>query len=251
MAVLEKEGKQVDLHNLSGKILKQIRYNRTMISTSEDIWDIYGDNSSQYERTFARVLEDETILNFIKQKRSPIIIDIMGPSFALRDFFQEVPDKSKLGIALSLLDKRTVEEKNKDQKSGIKQFAGNIMRRGFWRGIKAELGERKADLIMERAMGGLDCLPKDEHMYSMLLSKAWNLLNEQNGMLLFQVTSYVDLKENSVRIEEWINLLKVNNLNVKYHSNKYGNTDAFCRVDRGVIKIIKTPDSLKELPFLR
>lgn len=235
----------------------QLEGNKTNHFTLKDDWDIYGDRGiDSYEDTFVPVLGDETIVNFVGNKKSPVVLDVMGPASVVADLFIKIPDKlTKLGFAISLLDRKPEDEKRDEEELGVKQFSGNVLFgfAGILKKIEDELGGRRIDLIMERAVGGLGVFPKNEDLYLMVLNKVWSLLSEDNGMLLFQVPSYLDLKQKSVRIEEWVNLLKENNLNVAYYNNKHSDDHAGWNrwIDRGVLKIVKTPDSPKKLPFLK
>jgi hypothetical protein len=252
MTSIEKERKQTNFSALLGQIRQQTELNKTIFFTDQDDWDVYGDSLKHYEETFAPILKPETILGFIKQRPFPTIVDIMAPSATIAGFFKKIPEKSdKLGIAVSLLDRRSPYAKNRDRELNIKQLSGNIMSGSCWKKIDNELGGKKADLIMERAEGGLWCLPKNENFYLSLLNNAWNLLCENNGMLLFQVPSYIVLKRASVHVEGWLNILKKQGLNFSYSNNKHSDNDQEAWLDRGVLKIIKTPDSPKKLPLLR
>lgn len=214
-----------------------------------EITAVVNSSIEDYEKNFRKLLRNNIfdrpkhIIDLIKQKPSPVVIDLMAPSGTLASLFEKVADKPKFGLAVSLFDSRNDSQKERDEKLGIKQLSGDIMLSRTWDKIENLLGGRKADLIMERAYGGFT-LVMDERLYAMLLNKAWKLLSDNNGTLLIQVPSGFTERDN-VNRKRWINNLKKIDLNhrVDWHT---GNRGAIKN-----IKLVKTPDSPKELPFLK
>lgn len=198
-----------------------------------------------YEKNFRKLLRNNIfdrpkhIIDLIKQKPSPVVIDLMAPSGTLASLFEKVADKPKFGLAASLFDSRNDSQKERDEKLGIKQLSGDIMLSQTWDKIENLLGGRKADLIMERAYGGFS-IAISEKLYAILLNKAWKLLDDKNGTLLIQVPP---VEADSVSMGNWIKYLSKVGVNCKVDRYKGGGI--------ANLKLVKAPDSPKELPFLK
>ncbi len=197
-------------------------------------WSAYGDGVEDYDDSFREVLGGKDIASIIKTRRSPVVIDLMSPSDRLANLFSQVPNKRKLGIAVSLEDLRSDEKKQADKDMDIRQIAGDILKFSTWREIDQALQDRKADLIIERALDGLSLIPQYKILYGTILRKIWNILSKENGIFLFQVP------RESIDMSLWIwtRIFK------EYKIDVLGEGSQF-------MKIVKTPDSPIELPLLR
>lgn len=241
---------------LPQRIRKASASNKAIAENKEkdfrSVWGLYNSTVEDYERRNFRNLlgrdllfRRKHIVDFIKQRTDPVVIDLMAPSGTLESLFEKIRDKPKFGLAVSLSDSRSDSQKAKDEKLGIKQLEGDIMLSQTWDEIKHLLNGRKADVIMERAEDGLNYLPRNERLYAILLNKAWKLLSDNNGMLLIQCP---DSMVKSVNLKKWIECLNKVGINCK--SNQiYGHRGYKGFI--GHLKIVKTPNSPKELPFLR
>jgi len=170
-------------------------------------WINNGSYIASYEMSFSGVLKGSHIWEFIKDRQNPVVVDLMGPSEAISTLFMQVPNKENLGVAVSLQDSRTKEEKKRDASLNVIQLEGDIMKSSTWSEIEKKLNGRKADLIMERGLCGFDCIPTDSNLYAILLRKAWRLLSRDNGVIMawipngfgIQATELADrLKDNNV-----------------------------------------------------
>lgn len=212
---------------------------------AKDDWPTYGASIDDYEKDFKPLLENGHIRDFIKNRSSPVVIDLMSPSDALASLFKKIPDKPKFGLAITLVDKRDIDQKQRDEKLGIKELAGNLLVGKTWARIRRELEGRKADLIIERAVLGWEFLPKDNNLYVILLDRAWRLLSEENGVLLVQAPREEEPSIAShIRFNKVIELLNINGVGTTY-----------CSVDKGyggwALKIVKKENSPKRLPFFQ
>lgn len=195
-------------------------------------WSTYGSLVRSYESTFVEVLGDRKLADLLRQKPHPTVIDLMAPSDTLADLFVQLPQSGKLGIVLSLEDLRSDSTKERDEALGIKQVSGDITRPGIWKDLRLELKGRKADLIMERAMGGLNNLPKDKRFYSYALANLWNMLDTNGGILLLQ-TPLVKLRLDG-EVLAWVNLLKSQGIIAEFYDE--------------CLKLVRTPESPRDLP---
>lgn len=229
MAISEKAPAKHDC--LSYVLRWQIKFN----ARNSDAWAEDDSPIEIYEELFEDVLGDITIVEFVKSRPSPIVIDLMSQSAALASLFRLLPrGHCQLGLSVALSDKRTGIEETQNADSKIKHLAGDILSNDTWKKIDNELVGRKADLIMERANAGLTLIPHENIVHAVLLRKAWKILNKNGGMLIFETPSIGYDKS----LDKWVNYLKENCVDAVY--------------DREIaVKIIRTPNSPEKLPFLK
>ncbi len=240
MASLAETKLSIIQQSLSSQIRCQIDKNKQMLLPINDNWTCYGSPIEAYEDEFKPVLDSENIVDLVKKKSSPVVIDLMAPSDTLASLFRKIPHKSKFGIALSYIDRRSTNKFKRDEKLGIKQLAGDILGVTTWKEIEETLNGRKADLIMERAIGGKMTITSNVRVHAVLLNRVWKLLSNDYGILLVEMPSCGNnfLLNNKIRnLSDWLSLLKEKEIGVVCAGN-------------GTMKLTKTPNSPKELPFL-
>lgn len=229
-----------------------VRNARTIADKRSDKdWPAYGAHIESYQASFSNVLQGERIDNFVKNRRSKVVIDLMGPSEALIGLFEQIPSRSKFGLAVSLEDLRSKEERERGNKLNIVQMTGDITKSGTWHKINKLLEGRKADLIMERALAGLNHLPYQAKFYAIMVNKVWKLLNPEGGMLLAEVPNFTSSSVNerlktgnpyllASIIADWTAYLRNRDIDISY-SQTYN----------GTIKIVRKPSDPQSLPFLK
>lgn len=181
----------------------------------EDEWTDYNSPISDYEQYFTRVLNGGSIVEHVDKYQNPVVIDVMSPTGTLFDLFSKFPYKDKSGIAVSLEDIRSDAEKERDAQLGIVQVTGDITLPCTWKKIDEQLDGRKADLIMERSLGGIYNLPKDAGTYIILLQRAWNLLAEK-GVMLLQTPIKRELIEVGLSVNRWVELLREYKIDARF-----------------------------------
>lgn len=232
--------------SLTDQIRQQAAFNRTngdQKSYKGGRWKTYESLIGSYDETFHLAL-GTSIISFIKKRKAPVIVDLMAPTFTLMYLLTHVSDKNKFGLAVSLTDERGRMRKWMDKYEHVQQVAGDIMSSSTWRDIDDVMQGRKADLIMERALGGLDILPRHPKLYAILLNKAWQVLSDKEGIMLLQTQHNAALLETGINIQDFINNLKTEGINVELFG-----LDAGTPNKRLVLKLVKTPGSPKKLPF--
>lgn len=181
----------------------------------ESEWAEYNSPISDYEQYFESVLNGESIVELVSRYQDPVVIDMMSPTGTLVDLFGMLPFKKKNGIAVSLEDIRSDTEKARDSLLGIVQVAGNITVPSTWRKIDRQLDGKKADVIMERSLGGIYNLPKDAGTYILLLQRAWNLLAE-DGVMLLQTPIKRELVDVGLSANRWVELLRDHQVDARF-----------------------------------
>lgn len=225
--------------SLTRDVRKQIRLNQERGDTRSydgGKWSTYGEHFSAYDKSFNGVLE-RSIHALLRKKKSLKIIDFMGPSEAITTLFERFPKKPMFGVAVSLSDLRSDGERKRDARLNVKQTSGDILKSSTWDQIEEQLQGYKADLIMERAHAGFWCIPVSLRLYAILLNRAWGLLSEENGVLIAEVPTL--FQSEAKRIID--SFRKNNEMDASTGKSLY---------DGGLyIKMVKTPNSPKKLPF--
>lgn len=214
-------------------LAREIR-ERTVLNRKLDREWYYSDINS-YEQTFVEVLGGVSIHELLKNKPFPVVLDLMGSSSAIASSLEQLPGP-KLGVAVSLEDRRNIMRRMSDKMSSVKQIRGDISRSSTWDEIEKHLQGHKADLIIERAGRGVDYLPRNPNFYAILLNKAWSLQNSDNGVLLAQVPD--GLEAQAAKMID--NFKNINEMDASIGGSPYGFLS---------IKIVKTPNSPIKLPF--
>lgn len=233
---------EINLDHFKKPLSSKFRHFRKRDPKKTDRWISYDSDISNYEHGFEPVLkEGEHILDFVKNKPYPVVIDFLASSAALANLFEALPDKPKYGLSVSLEDERDDAQKQRDNQFNIHHITGDITRSSTWKVINKELNGRKADLIIERGGGALYNIPINTKLYGILMDKAWKLLSNQYGVMLIQTPNRVQASLANIPINEWLNTLRKTSIQVSYSGPTYASNEA--------LKIIKTPDSPQALPF--
>jgi hypothetical protein len=219
-------------------------------------WSRYGEPIDDYDSYFSSVLHGKRIVDLLKAKKEPVVVDLMAPSATIVDLFNHLPQPQKHGIALSYEDLRTNEEKQRDSRMNIQQLQGDVLTSSTWKRLENSLDGRKADLVMERALGGLICIPVHKDFYAYAVSKMWNMLSDQEGVLLIQTPGIDKLESVDVFVPEWVEQL--NESGIKAESYSLANLISKALIDKmplikgipscNALKLIKSKDSPRVLP---
>jgi hypothetical protein len=195
--------------------------NNGPISSDRD-WRLYGSKLEDYNTDFRTVLGHRDIGDLVRSRPNPVVIDALAPSETLAELFSFLPQPDKLGIAITLEDLRTVQQKERDERLGIHQVSGDITNPMTLNEVASILGRRKADLIIERGWYGLDNLPLNPSLYNMGLSLAWRVLSEADGSILGQLPPEIRLQEAGINFSRWIKQVKDMGIHAKYDPRPYG-----------------------------
>jgi hypothetical protein len=222
-----------------GMIARQVRRNKSrgdLFGYNGDLWTVYGASIDSYEDSFKEVLDGRHIRDLLKDKEDLVVIDLMAPSGTLVDLFRQLPNKKKFGIAVTLEDLRTDDEKERDVKSNIVQISADILKPSAWKIIEEQLQGRKADLIMTRPVAGYKCIPRDQRLYSVFLNKTWGHLRLDGGIIVAVIPLGLESQAKKM-------------LNEFEKSSKIGvimgtSDDYYCSMMIG-----RAPDSPEKLPF--
>lgn len=158
----------------------------------------------------------------------------MAPTDTVAELFLgRGPEDEKLGIAVTLVDRRSDEVRRQDAAMNIHHISGDILKKPTWTQIGKVLDGRRADLILERALAGLIYIPKDDKLLYLLLNRAWNLLAD-NGTMLIQVPFGYGVE--NPQSNKWVDYLNQNLIDA--------------RLGQRSLKLVKKSDSPANLPTI-
>ncbi len=162
--------------------------------TPEQIyWWIYNSGIDRYNETFRGVLGSSVLDHVSKMlTRSggvkPLVVDFMASTSAVRSLDEALLNRGMVGIdgiAVSLTDDIR-EQKLRSGERNIRHFPGNLGRLATLRDLESSLNGRKIDLIIERGLDGLKCVPNHGGYYGPVLNEMWGMLNTEGGEMLLQ-----------------------------------------------------------------
>lgn len=217
-------------------LVHEIREGRNMLACRRsagkpippDFWVVYGRDHVSYESSFRPF--HFSFGEFLKERDKPIVVDLLAPTNALRGLFRDLGKDGARGIAVSLSDQRTPREKRTDESLGVSHVSGDLSAIATWNKLEEELGEQKADLIVERGIAGCNFLPKNELYLLFAMRRIWKMLSSDSGVFIGQSYHF-----NYDFISEWIRKARSVNVDAK-HSN-------------GIFRIVKHEDSPATLPY--
>ncbi len=207
MVIETKEHRTPPLHVL--KTLKRAG------RSSDEIWPAYNSPIETYQRFFRYALRGRQITDIVAGYEEPVVIDLMSPSGTLLDLFTNVSPVKGFGIAVTLDELRAPEVQAIDSRMGIQQISGDLLQSKTWKRLSEALGPRKANLILERPLGGMEYVPDHGGFFAVALQRMWNML-ATGGMLLLQVPAVINFRQNRVSVEDWVNLLQKNRIEATY-----------------------------------
>lgn len=213
-------------------------------------WPLYDSGISAYQADFDPVLEGVDLRQFIKQKSDPIVVDLMSSSAALRDLAVGSGIELGKGIAVSYEDLRSRQRIIEDRLCyNIVQVKGDLNDFKTWGKIQSELGDDKADVILQRGWAGfLANISANKGFYNKSRRHLWAALSEDNGLFVSQVHDDESLKAAGIDMENWV--MRLNDLGVSalYEPGVPVVKMSFADQCYGLVKLIRTPNSPKVLP---
>lgn len=140
-----------------------------------DAWRMYGSHPSSYEESFG--LSRGLLRRRITALTNPVIIDLLAPTETVAQLLQGHNSVDALGIAVGLSDSRTTRKRTQDAERGVHQVVGDLGNGKTWKDVRSILDGRKADIVLERGIAGLDYLPPHDLYYLAALDKIWQMLS--------------------------------------------------------------------------
>src|SRR5664280_2218151 len=151
----------------------------------ERVWGYHNEPVASYEESFQNVLNGKSIADLIQNQEKPTVIDLMAPPRTVHDLLSNFPQGR--GLAVSLPDHKIDGFKPNIQavynSDNVLWLPEDITRSETWKHINEWLGNDKANLVMERAIAGLTYLPVNKNVLGTLVSKVWNKVDSNGGIL--------------------------------------------------------------------
>lgn len=175
-------------------------------------WGIYESSFMNYLDTFTQIDTDGKVVSMLEHLRDnhvqdPVIIDLMASKSALKDIQQHYNISPKGLLAVS--DKPSLW-------SPISSIRGDLNEDKTWNKIDKWLGKRKAKIIMERGYQGLDYVPTTLDYQRKTLSRMWDMLDSDGGLLVLQTPAKEVLTQRGIPIKDWLTQLTDHNVYARF-----------------------------------
>lgn len=215
-----------------------------------DDWKVRDTRQHSYQASFAEVLHGRTLSGLTtesKQRtRKAFVLDLMGYGQVLRGLSIDG------GLAVALGDPRSEADKQWGRERNIEFIEGNILRRSAWNKMQRWIDlqgtdDKKFDLILCRAVRGLDDLTDKKEVHIILLQRAWQMLSPNGGTLLTQIQEHLF---DEVLVNRWVRLLNQTEgvrADYSYRRNPACEPIAF----RPVLSLVKSEGAPEKLPLLK
>lgn len=208
-------------------------------------WGHIHSKVASYEESFKSVLEGRTIPSLIRNRPSPVVMDLMAPPATVHELLQDFPGGRGLAVSLPDHSLRDEPQEVKDAYNAahVTWLPGDLTRLSTWGGIARWLNGQRADLIMERASGGLEWIPNKKLLFGFMFNEAWSMLSPQGGTMLVEIPRADNLLRMGVDIEKQVKLLKDRGMDVSFDPGGTRNILPYPTPENGKLRIVKTPDS--------
>ena len=208
-------------------LVQAVRESR-MKTENVNVWPIYDSTDKDYDKHFS---EFKIRTADIAQKESPVIIDLLSSSSAIRRIYLNTLDENMKGVSVSVEDLRHVNICEIDKRLNITHIVGNLGKPAVWDRIKTLLGDKKADLIIERGYAGVAYLPQDSLYFLYTMNKIWNMLSSKRGIFIGDFTQ-INIPKS--KVYDWSENMQKKGIDIEHTTHS--------------IKIIKHADSPEKLP---
>lgn len=181
-------------------------------------WNTYNSPVDNYNQSFWQALGGG-LVEFLADRDHLVVLDLMSSPSALRDLSQKLKGATMRGISVSLEDHRPEGLVSKDENSGLTHIVGDLTYRHTWTLIEEALAGEQADLILERAVAGLDIFPRHPVFMLSCTRRLWRMLRNEGGTLLAQVPSN-DFKHKPFlfkHLDEWVKWLQEQGIDASIH----------------------------------
>ena len=197
---------------MSEKLTNFGRKPRSIDEDKDRDFSIYDSDFHHYTRELKRVDKEGhnglgIIIEALQRTDFPVVIDLMASTAALVSLKDEnfFPSRNMSGLAVSYSDRRAQKRIQQDYEMGIEELGGDLGKLSTWKKIQEWLGNRKANLIMERGYAGLHYVPTKCSYYKFVIGRLWDMLDPNGGVVVLQTPNFETLtKERNIKIEKWL-----------------------------------------------
>lgn len=187
-----------------------------------DSWVVQCSTYKSYQKTFSQLIHDEglngSLLSFVQSRSEPVVVDFFSFPDAIRSLLSPVkknsPDTQTTGVSVSISDPRIEKVKRDDTKLGITHMAGDLADINTWKSVGTMLGNKKADLVLERGYAGTSYIPHEKTFFLLTMQQIWNILNPQGGVALIDF-SYLGESVSQEEAKQWCEMLRTQGVHAK------------------------------------
>lgn len=166
---------------------------------STAIWHDFGEHTNDYALAFPQFVPQgfSPYLAMLKQQRGRLyVLDLAAPTMSFLAKHSEID----AGIAVTLADTRSAEQKHADEQRQLYLVEGSLLRRSTWLKLHEAMRQHAMagfDLIVCRPYAGMNDVTEDREVlagfYYSLLYRALRLLDPR-GMLMTELPDVMAVK---------------------------------------------------------
>ncbi len=209
------------------RIVHSMRESRKKTSSIKT-WPIYDSDHNAYKKHFS---EFKSSIENVAKIENPVIIDLLSSSSAIRGLFLHTLEKDMKGISVALEDLRPDNMREIDRRLHVTHLVGDLGKPSTWDNIKKTLGDKKANLILERGYAGVAHLPQDPLYFLYAMNKIWSMLSSSDGTFIGE---FIQINIPKHSIYNWSEDMQKKGIDTEHGINS--------------IKLIKHLDSPEKLP---
>lgn len=183
-------------------------------------WPIDKSSFTDYKKDFIYLNADGFLNTIFERLRSlpypPVVVDLMSRPEAVSDFQKkELKNQPIEGFAVGLVKDYIPSAPIFERRANIHYIRGDITKSRTWRELNAKTN-KKVNLYMERAFGGLHHLPTDIRFERIVMQKIWESLDCQFGATVLQTPPFNILEQRGILIYRWLDKLKKQEIDFRY-----------------------------------
>lgn len=211
----------------------------TALRTGLETWPYIDSEVMSYEESFCEVLGSTTIAAMVRetyaQLQRPVrIVDFLATPTVLSEL-SYLSGANITGTSVSLSDNRVNWVKHEDTERGISHVVGDLADVETYRKLRRNMKGEKADIVLERAWGGLSWLPREADFYETALNAMLHIMRP-GAVLLAQLPNPSMCRTAGLAHP----LTCVNELRAQGVEKITAGYDKVCNLD--VIQLVKTTD---------
>ena len=174
-------------------------------------WVINHSSFDKYQDEFGETEAGKLLISnlytLLREHPSPVILDLLSEPDAIYSLDKKIPNKIS-GLSIGLNNTKPIGFSNHKESNSIKHLNSDLNHRHTFQLISQWLGDKKANLIIERGFGAITEIKQTPRNYWRIFSHLWNFSEPNGGMIILQTPSFKELRENNIPIYEWISNLE-------------------------------------------
>lgn len=209
-------------------------------------WSLYDSTFQAYLEITRKADPEDAFLEGLRNASDPVAIDVMASTSALVSLRDHLALDNMRGLAVAFSERRGKPRRKAERLIGIEQLNRDLKNPLTFDAMDKWLGERKAQLVIERGAGGLHHVPTECSYYLFAVGRLWQMVDPNGGALVLQTPAFLILERRTVGIVEWLSECRKRDIDVKVNQRYtwHGVTANY-----GLV-VLRKEDPSQELPMV-